>query len=335
MKVSVIGATGYAGAELVKILLKHPMIDVEKVISKSFAGERISNIYPSLVTEMVCEPLNIDKITSPFVFTALPHGKSMEIVAKLHQMGKKVVDLSADFRLKDVRIYEKWYKLPHKEKKLLSEAVYGLPELYREKIRSAQLVANPGCYPTSAILALAPLAKNKLIDEPVIVDAKSGVSGAGRGLSLQTHFPEANENISAYKVDGHRHLPEMEQEISKLAKREVKVTFVPHLIPVNRGILSTCYTRIKKSLTTSDAIQLYQDFYKKEPFIEILPKGKFPKTKEVFNSNRCRIGLTVNNLTNQVIIVSAIDNLGKGASWQAVQNMNLMCGFEEGMGLNG
>ncbi|NQS88796.1 N-acetyl-gamma-glutamyl-phosphate reductase [Patescibacteria group bacterium] len=335
MKISIIGATGYAGAELVKILLRHPMVDIEKLTSKSFAGRKISNIYPSLVTGLVCEPLNIDKITSPVVFTALPHGTSMEIVAKLYRMGKKVIDLSADFRLKDAKVYEKWYKIPHKKKNLLWEAVYGLPELYREKIRKAQLVANPGCYPTSAILALAPLVRNKILNESVIVDAKSGISGAGRGLTLQTHFPEANENISAYRVEGHRHLPEIEQEIGKLAKREVQVTFIPHLIPVNRGILSTCYAKIKQSLTTSDVIQLYQDFYEKEPFVEILPEGDFPQTKEVLNSNRCRIGLMVNSLANQIIIISAIDNLGKGASWQAVQNMNLMCGFEEEMGLNG
>lgn len=335
MKVSIIGATGYAGAELVKVLLRHPLVEIEKITSKSFAGEKISNIYPSLITKLVCEPLNIDKITSSFVFTALPHGTSMDIVTKLYRMGKKVVDLSADFRVKDVKTYERWYQIPHKGKKLLSEAVYGLPELYKEKIRKAQLIANPGCYSTSAILSLAPLAKNKLLNEPVIIDAKSGVSGAGRGLSLQTHFPEVSENIHAYKVEGHRHLPEIEQEISKLAKKEVKVTFVPHLIPINRGILSTCYTRLKQSLTTLDVIQLYQNFYEEELFVEVLPEGKFPKTKEVLNSNRCRIGLTVNNLANQIIIISAIDNLGKGASWQAVQNMNLMCGLGEGTGLNG
>jgi len=300
MKVSVIGATGYTGVELVKILLKHPQVEIETITSQSFANKKISEIYPSLVTDLVCQELNINKIalSSSFIFTALPHRISMEIVGKLHSRGKKIIDLSADFRFIDPLIYEEWYGTPHQKKELLKKAIYGLPELYREKISRARLVANPGCYPTSSILALAPLVNSGSTKEnDIIIDAKSGVTGAGRRLSLATHFPEVNENIRAYQVVGHRHIPEIEEQLSKLTTREIIITF------------------------------------KEEPFVEILPQGKFPQTKEVLNSNRCRIGITVNERSGRAIIISAIDNLAKGAATQAVQNMNIMCGFEETMGL--
>ena len=336
MKVSVIGATGYTGAELVKILLKHPQVEIETITSQSFANKKISEIYPSLITDLVCQELNINKIalSSSFIFTALPHQTSMEIVGKLHSGGKKIIDLSADFRFTDPLIYEEWYGTPHQKRELLKKAIYGLPELYREKISRAHLVANPGCYPTSSILALAPLVNNDLIKgNSIIVDAKSGVSGAGRALSLATHFPEVNENVRAYQVKGHRHTPEIEEQLSKLTTREIIITFVPHLVPINRGILCTCYAAIKQKTDTKDLLKLYQDFYKEEPFVEILPQGRFPQTKEVLNSNRCRIGITVNEKSGRAIIISAIDNLAKGAATQAVQNMNIMCGFEETMGL--
>lgn len=336
MKVSVIGATGYTGAELVKILLKHPQVEIETITSQSFANKKISEIYPSLITDLVCQELNINKIalSSSFMFTALPHRISMEIVGKLHSRGKKIIDLSADFRFIDPLIYEEWYGTPHQKKELLKKAIYGLPELYREKISRARLVANPGCYPTSSILALAPLVNSGSTKEnDIIIDAKSGVTGAGRTLSLTTHFPEVNENTRAYQVVGHRHIPEIEEQLSKLAKRKIIITFVPHLVPINRGILCTCYAALKQKTDTKDLLKLYQDFYKEEPFVEILPQGRFPQTKEVLNSNRCRIGITVNERSGRAIIISAIDNLAKGAATQAVQNMNIMCGFEETMGL--
>jgi len=336
MKVSVIGATGYTGAELVKILLKHPQVEIETITSQSFANKRISEIYPWLNTDLVCQKFNIDKIalSSSFIFTALPHRVSMEIVGKLHSKGEKIIDLSADFRFTDPLIYEEWYGTPHQKRELLKKAIYGLPELYREKISKAHLVANPGCYPTSSILALAPLANNDLIKgNSIIIDAKSGVTGAGRALSLATHFPEVNENVRAYQVKGHRHTPEIEEQLSKLAKRKIIITFVPHLVPINRGILSTCYATLKQKTDTKPLLKLYQDFYKEEPFVEILPQGRFPQTKEVADSNRCRIGITVNERTGKAIIISAIDNLSKGAAAQAVQNMNIMCGFKETMGL--
>ena len=336
MKVSVIGATGYTGAELVKILLKHPQVEIETITSQSFANKKISEIYPSLITDLVCQELNIDKIalSSSFIFTALPHRISMEIVGKLHSRGKKIIDLSADFRFIDPLIYEEWYGTPHQKKELLKKAIYGLPELYREKISRARLVANPGCYPTSSILALAPLVNSGSTKEnDIIIDAKSGVTGAGRTLSLATHFPEVNENTRAYQVVGHRHIPEIEEQLSKLAKRKIIITFVPHLVPINRGILCTCYAALKQKTDTKDLLKLYQDFYKEEPFVEILPQGRFPQTKEVLDSNRCRIGITVNERSGRAIIISAIDNLAKGAATQAVQNMNIMCGFEETMGL--
>lgn len=336
MKVSVIGATGYTGAELVRILSRHPEVELVSITSQTFAGKKISEIYPFLSTDLVCEELDIDKIasSSSFVFTALPHKTSMEIVGELYLRGKRVVDLSADFRLKDPALYEKWYGVSHSKRKLLHEAVYGLPELYREKIREARLVANPGCYPTSIILALAPLLKSHLIkEESIIVDAKSGVTGAGRKLTLATHFPEINENFYPYKVEGHRHLPEMEQELSRLAGTQVKVTFVPHLVPLNRGILSTCYASLKRYTEVEKILRIYRDFYKDEPFVEILEKGKVPRISDVATSNRCRIGLAVDERTDRIIVISAIDNLGKGASGQAVQNMNIMCGFKEDEGL--
>jgi len=336
MKVSVIGATGYTGAELVRILSRHPEVELVSITSQTFAGKKISEIYPFLSTDLVCEELDIDKIasSSSFVFTALPHKTSMEIVGELYLRGKRVVDLSADFRLKDPALYEKWYGVSHSKRKLLHEAVYGLPELYREKIREARLVANPGCYPTSIILALAPLLKSHLIkEESIIVDAKSGVTGAGRKLTLATHFPEINENFYPYKVEGHRHLPEMEQELSRLAGTQVKVTFVPHLAPLNRGILSTCYASLKRYTKVEKILRIYRDFYKDEPFVEILEKGKVPRITDVATSNRCRIGLAVDERTDRIIVISAIDNLGKGASGQAVQNMNIMCGFKEDEGL--
>jgi len=337
LKVSIIGATGYTGAELVKILLRHPKVEIEAITSQSFAGKKISEVYPWLSTDLVCQSLDVERIASfsSFIFLALPHAASMEVVGKLYLKRKRIVDLSADFRLESPPVYERWYGVAHKKKDLLKQAVYGLPELYREKIKGARLVANPGCYPTSTILSLAPLLRFDLIKEDsIIVDSKSGVTGAGRKLSLKTHFPEVNENLSAYQVGCHRHIPEIEQELAKLAQKEVKITFVPHLVPLNRGILSTCYADLKDSPQPKDLVKVFEDFYREEPFVEILPQGCFPQVKDVVNSNRCQIGLMVDEKKRRVIVISTIDNLGKGASSQAVQNMNIMCGFEETMGLS-
>lgn len=334
MKVSVIGATGYTGAELVRLLLHHPQVEIDRLTSESFAGKKISQIYPSIKCEIVCEHLNLNKIKSSFVFTALPHGTSSEIVGRLYDRGIKVVDLSADFRLQNPQLYQKWYGIDHPRKDLLAKSVYGLPEIHKDKIKKASLVANPGCYPTSVILALAPLFKEGMIEEKgIVVDSKSGVSGAGRNPSLKTHFPEVNENINAYQITGHRHIPEMEQELGRLIEGKVNLTFIPHLIPVNRGIFSTCYADLKIKMTTEDIVDVYKKFYNKEPFVEVLPPGIFPHTKEVLFSNRCRIGLNVDKRCGKVVVLSVIDNLGKGASGQAIQNMNLMCGFDEKMGL--
>lgn len=336
MKVSVIGATGYTGAELVRILLGHPKVELRSITSKSFAGKKISDVYPHLDTDLVCEEIHLDRISSEsvLVFVALPHSVSMEAVAKLYSRGKKVIDLSADFRIADPSVYEKWYETAHTQKELLEEAAYGLPEIYREEIRRASLVANPGCYPTSVILALAPLLENELIEEEgIIIDAKSGVSGAGRKLTLNTHYPEINESLHPYQVEGHRHTPEMEQELSKMARKKINITFVPHLVPLNRGIISTCYATLKKSLRKADIFGFYKDLYDDAPFVQILPPGKFPHIKDVIYSNRCRMGIAVKGDTRRIIVVSSLDNLVKGASGQAVQNMNLMLGLDERMGL--
>jgi N-acetyl-gamma-glutamyl-phosphate reductase len=260
----------------------------------------------------------------------------MEVVPTFLEMGKQVVDLSADYRLRDHREYEKWYE-PHLSPALLKKAVYGLPEIKRAKIAGADLVANPGCYPTSVILGLAPLLKKKLIDPAsIIADSKSGVTGAGRSAKVDNLYCEVNEGFKAYGVGGvHRHIPEIEQELAHLAGEKLTITFTPHLVPMDRGILSTIYAAPVQSVTTSDLLRLYNDFYKGEPFVRVLPEGSFPSTAFVRGSNFCDIGLAVDSRSGRIIVVSAIDNLVKGASGQAVQNMNIMCGFPETMGLEG
>ena len=340
IKVSIIGATGYTGAELVRILSRHPEVELVSLTSRSYAGMSLREIYPHLhkYSHLVCEEINIQKLmdTSDVIFIALPHGHAMPAALEAARRGKKVVDLGADFRFTDYRVYEKWYKVEHEAKKLLSDAVYGLPEVNREKIKGARLVANPGCYPTSAVLALAPLLKNKLIDTgSIVIDSKSGVSGAGRGLSLGTHFCEVNENFKAYSVAAHRHTPEIEQELSKIAGEEITVTFTPHLLPITRGILSTVYAKPLSAVGKDEVRKLYLDFYKDEFFVRVLADGVFPQTKWVSGTNHCDIGVTVDSRTGRIIIISAIDNLVKGASGQAVQNMNIICGLPEDTALAG
>jgi N-acetyl-gamma-glutamyl-phosphate reductase len=338
LKIAIVGSSGYTGGELYRILLHHPLVTVTAVTSEKSAGKPITDIFPHLagLTDLVCEPLDPDSIAkkSDFVFLALPHVTAQEAAFRFYKLGKKVVDLSADYRLADPALYEQWYEHCHQYPDLLKISVYGLPELHREKIRQTSLTANPGCYPTSAILGLAPLLKKGLVDlNSIIIDSKSGVSGAGRSPSLAHHYPEVNEGLTAYKIGTHRHTPEIEQELSSLASGKVTVSFTPHLIPMNRGILSTSYARLARETTTAELHAHYDEFYKKEPFVRLLPPGRFPNVRNVRGSNFCDIGVYADPRTGRAVVVTAIDNLVKGASGQAVQNMNLMMGFDEVEGL--
>jgi len=336
-RVGVIGATGYTGLELVRLLLRHPKIKLTALTSERYVGQPIWKVFPSVMeeTDLVCQALEVEPLfqACDFLFTALPHKTAMEVVPGLIQRGLKVVDLSADFRLADPEVYEEWYET-HTAPALLQDAVYGIPELHREEIKRASLVANPGCYPTSVILALAPALKNKLIDHrTIIADSKSGVSGAGRSAVLSSLFAEVSENFKAYKVTEHRHTPEMEQELSRLAGQKVVITFTPHLVPMKRGILSTIYASLTKPLSEDEILDIYRDFYAKEKFVRLHPSDLLPSTADVFGSNYCDIGLKVDKRNNRLILLSAIDNLVKGASGQAIQNMNLMLGLDESLAL--
>jgi len=340
VKVGIVGATGYTGAELVRILSRHPEVELAVLVTQNYVGKPFWEVYPHMYkyNQLICKDLDLTSLLdySDVVFVALPHGHAMPIALEAARRGKKLIDLGADFRLADCDVYEKWYNVAHTARSLQSKAVYGLPEINREQIRNATLVANPGCYPTSVILALAPILSKKLIDPgSIIIDSKSGVSGAGRGLSLGVHFSEVNENFKAYNVAIHRHTPEIEQELSKLAGEDITVSFTPHLLPITRGILSTIYATLSSPLKEADVLDLYREFYEDEYFVRILPEGMLPQTKWVTCSNHCDIGVTVDSRTGRVIIVSAIDNVVKGASGQAVQNMNIMCGFQEDTALTG
>lgn len=339
IKVGIIGATGYAGSELVKIIHGHPGAELAVLTTQSYTGKPFWEVYPYLYkyVEMKCEELDLPALVEQVdvVFTALPHGHAMPVGAEVARQGKKLIDLGADFRLKDYREYEAWYKVEHTAAELLEQAVYGLPELYRDKIKNASIIANPGCYPTSAVLGLAPLMAERLLDpDTLIIDSKSGVSGAGRGLSLGTHYCEVNENIRAYNIGIHRHTPEIEQELSAVFGQPVKLSFTPHLTPMNRGILSTMYGKLTRNVDTGTLLDLYNSFYEKEPFVRVLPPGMLPQTKAVTGSNCCDLAVAADPRTGRVVVVSAIDNLIKGASGQAVQNMNIMYGFEETAGLD-
>jgi N-acetyl-gamma-glutamyl-phosphate reductase len=340
MHVAVVGASGYTGVELLRILQSHPEVAVTCVTSEQSAGKRISDVFPSLRSrcDMLLENLEPVRIAerADLVFTALPHKAAMEVVPTFLKLGKRVIDLSADYRLHDAAEYERWYE-PHLSPGLLKKAVYGLPEVRRSKIAKAKLVANPGCYPTSIILGLAPLLEKGLIDPAsIIADSKSGVSGAGRSAKVDNLYCEVNDGFKAYGVGGvHRHIPEIEQELSLLAGKKLAVTFTPHLVPMDRGILSTVYSVPLKPVVASELTALFEQHYYGEPFVRVLPTGQFPSTAYVRGSNFCDIGVSVDQRTGRVIVVSAIDNLVKGASGQAVQNMNLVCGFPENMGLEG
>ena len=339
IKVGIIGVTGYTGMELVRILMGHQGVQLAYASSRSWAGKKIGDAIPHLgsATELVLSSFDAADATkkAEFFFVCLPHGESMETVHRLRRAGSKVVDLSADFRLNDPSAYEQWYGT-HSRKDLLSEAVYGMPELYREQILAADLVANPGCYPTSVILGLAPLLAQGIVDtDTIVIDSKSGVSGAGREPRPGFHFPETFGNFSAYNIAGqHRHIGEMEQELSSLAGADVRITFSPHLLPVSRGILSTIYVRPAVEVSDDKLYSVYQEYYRGEPFIRINgPGGILPSLKDVRGTNLCFIGSRLDPRTGTIIIVSCIDNLVKGASGQAVQNMNLMVGFNETSGI--
>ncbi|HBI14344.1 MAG TPA: N-acetyl-gamma-glutamyl-phosphate reductase [Desulfobulbaceae bacterium] len=340
LRVGIIGVSGYTGVELARILSGHPQVRITVATSRQHAGKFLSEIYPNLrgCVDLTCTNPATEELSqlADFYFTAVPHKTAMDIVPPLLRAGKKVVDLSADFRLRDVSVYEQWYQ-QHTSRELLPEAAYGLPELYRERIRASRLTANPGCYPTSVILGLAPLLREGLIDPAtLIIDSKSGTSGAGRGASVASLFCEVTDGFRPYKVGGsHRHIPEIEQELSVLAGSQVTVSFTPHLLPVSRGILSTMYARLTRELDLAVLHKLYEQTYRDERFVRLCPAGSVPATQHVRGSNFCDIGLALDRRTGRIIVMSAIDNIVKGAAGQAVQNMNLMHGFVETTGLLG
>jgi N-acetyl-gamma-glutamyl-phosphate reductase len=338
VKIAIVGSSGYTGGELYRLLLHHRFATITAVTSEKSAGLPLTTIFPHLsgLTDLLCEPLDAEAIArkADFIFLALPHVTAQEAAFKFRRLGKKVVDLSADYRLTDSALYEKWYEHCHQYPELLKQAVYGLPELHRDEISNASLIANPGCYPTGAILGLAPLAKSGAIDlRTIIIDSKSGVSGAGRSPSLAHHYPEVNEGLMAYKIGTHRHTPEIEQEVSALAGKPVTVSFTPHLIPMNRGILTTVYASLSAPADTGKVHALYREFYGSEPFVRVLALGQFPNVRNVRGANFCDIGVYVDPRTDRVVAVTAIDNLVKGAAGQAIQNMNLMMGYDEREGL--
>jgi len=335
-RVGIINVTGYTGAELVRLLYRHRGVKLTSVTGRSAVGQKLPQVFPHLaIDSLITAELNeVD-----LAFSAMPHKASAEVILPLLKKGVKVVDLSADFRLKEAADYPRWYEFTHPAPDLLKKAVYGLPELYRSQVSSANLVANPGCYSTAAILALAPAIKEDLIYPDIIIDSKSGISGAGRTLSLTTHYSEASDSVSAYALEGHRHLPEIVQELQNLSPKDsLCITFVPHLVPMTRGILSSCYARLKegkiaKGEKGKDQLkQLYATFYKGEPFVRITDTP--PQTKHTWGNNFCLVYPTIDSRTDRLIVISCLDNLVKGGAGQAVQNMNLMLGFEEMTGLD-
>jgi N-acetyl-gamma-glutamyl-phosphate reductase len=330
MKVGIINVTGYTGVELARLLSQHPEVKLASVTGRSAAGQKLGEVFPHLAGLDLTISAELGEVE--FAFSAMPHKESAKEVIPLLNKGVRVVDISADFRLKDAAEYEPWYGFTHPDPKLLTQAVYGIPELYRQEIKKAKLVANPGCYPTSAILALAPALKAKLLEPDIVIDSKSGLSGAGRTLHLRMHFAEANEDTSAYALGGHRHLPEIIQELRKISgEKSLKVSFVPHLVPMTRGILTTCYAPLVPGKDEKKLKELYVDFYKDEPFVRVVDFP--PHTKHTWGSNFCLIYPTIDPRAGKLIVISVIDNLVKGGSGQAVQNMNLMLGLPETTGL--
>ena len=338
VKVAIVGSTGYGGVELIRFLLGHPLVEITSVISSSSSGVPISEGFPHL-TEIIVQ--NLDGVDpeliaekADVVFTATPSGVSGKLVPELLNAGLKVIDLSGDFRIKDGQIYESWYKHEAPQADLLAQAVYGLAEITGEQVQGAELISNPGCYPTATLLGLIPAVEAGWIDPAsIIIDAKSGVSGAGRGTSLMTHYAEINENLKVYKMNRHQHIPEIEQALSEAAGENVTVTFTTHLTPMTRGIMSTMYATLKGNYTEADLIGLYRMRYEGRPFVRIREAGSWPATKEVFGSNYCDIGFAVDARTGRVTIISVIDNIVKGAAGQAIQNLNLAMGWGDDCGL--
>jgi len=336
LKAGIINVTGYAGIELARILSAHPEVEIVSVTGRSSAGQLLSHIFPHLDTfdMKISEEIQGDV---DVVFSALPHGVSAETLKPFIDLGIKVIDISADFRIKDPLVYQEWYGQAHSAVSCLEKSVYGLPEMNRCEISNAQLIANPGCYPTGAILALIPAVQSNIIESKIIIDSKSGVSGAGKKLDVNNLYSEVNESIKAYGLDGHRHLPEIKQQIDSISESSNSITFIPHLTPMTRGILSTCYATLNESVLDTGGDfkkmvnQVYEDYYSNERFVKILPEP--PSTKHTLGSNSCIIYVTVDERTNTFIAISAIDNLIKGAAGQAVQNMNILFGLPEDEGL--
>jgi N-acetyl-gamma-glutamyl-phosphate reductase len=336
VNVGIVGVTGYTGQELVRILIKHPRVRIAGLFSRSSYGKSTQELFPEFASglNLVCAKPDLKNISDKcdLVFLALPHTSSMNLAPKLIKAGVKVIDLSADYRLKDIKIYAKFYAAKHKDSAGLKKSVYGLPELYRDKVKNAKLLANPGCYPTAALLALAPLVVSKAVDlSSIIIDAKSGMSGAGKKLAECFLLRDAHEDFKAYKVGVHQHTPEINQELSGLSGSKINVVFVPHLLPIHRGILETIYLKKSNKGKGKNLIELYKKFYKNEPFVRIKADGSMPRIKDVAGTNFCDIGIKEDG--DNIIVISVIDNLLKGASGQAVQNMNIMYGFPESTGL--
>ena len=336
MKVGIINVTGYAGAELARILHRHPEVEISSVTGRSGAGRNLGDVFPHLSDI----DIQIDaELTGSFdfVFSALPHAASAEALSDIIASDIKAVDISADFRLRDLETYTEWYGVEHPCPQFLEKSVYGLPEVHREDIAEASVVANPGCYPTASILGLLPALRNGIIDGNIIIDAKSGVSGAGRGLSIKTHFSEVNENVSAYGLDGHRHMPEIEQELNLAYGAQVALTFVPHLIPMTRGIFATSYSQLTEEFLSNNRNPvevidtLYRETYEQEKYVEVTEIP--PSTKQTLGSNQCVVHPKIDTRTGRLVVVSCIDNLVKGAAGQAVQNMNILCGYPESTGI--
>lgn len=338
MKVGIIGSTGYAGAEIVRILMNHPEAEIIWYGSRSYVDKKFSEVFGNMfqIVEDVCKGENISELSekADVIFTATPQGLCASLVNEEILEKTKIIDLSADFRIKDVATYEKWYQINHPTPQFIPEAVYGLCEINRDKIKSARLIANPGCYPTCSFLSIYPLAKEGLIDmNSIIIDAKSGTSGAGRGAKVANLYCEVNESIKAYGVATHRHTPEIEEQLSYASGEDVVINFTPHLVPMNRGILVTAYANMKKDITEEEMFDIYHSYYDKEYFVRVLDKGICPETRWVEGSNFVDVGIKKDVRTNRVIMMGAMDNLVKGAAGQAVQNMNIMFGLDEACGL--
>lgn len=338
LRVAIVGSTGYGGVELVRLLASHPQARITSVISSSSAGTPFSDGFPHLqhIREELLDDVDpaLIRTKADVVFLATPAGVAAKIAPLFLQAGLKVIDLSGDYRLQNPALYEEWYKKQAAEEPYLSQAVFGLCEIYGDRVKGADFISNPGCYPTATLLGLVPAIKAGFIDPTsIIIDAKSGVSGAGRGVSLGTHYAELNENFKAYKLNQHQHIPEIEMVLSDVAEQPVVTTFSTHLVPMTRGIMSTMYASLVGERTTEQFIEWYKEFYAGRSFVRIRPEGLWPATKEVWGSNYCDIGFAVDERTKRVTIVSVIDNLVKGAAGQAIQNMNLMMGWDESLGL--